>query len=100
MDLISSVNATIYSLVMAKLAQLMRQRNWCDTALGPPERWPEGLKVALRILLTSKFEMWLGWGPEIAFFYNDAYRPTLGNKHPEALGMPTHVVWPEIGEEC
>lgn len=81
------------------LAQLMRDRDWTDTSLGPPETWPEGLKVALRILLTSKFEMWLGWGPEIAFFYNDAYRPTLGNKHPNALGMPTHVIWPEIWQD-
>lgn len=81
------------------LAQLMRDRDWTDTSLGPPETWPEGLKVALRILLTSKFEMWLGWGPEIAFFYNDAYRPTLGNKHPNALGMPIHVIWPEIWQD-
>ena len=26
--------------------------------------------------------MWLGWGQDLAFFYNDAYVPTLGVKHP------------------
>ena len=83
----------------SEMAQMMRQHNWGQTSLGPPERWPEALKVAIRLLLTSKFEMWLGWGPDIAFFYNDAYRPTLGNKHPKALAVPTHVLWAEIWDD-
>ena len=66
-----------------EMATLMRAKDWTQTPLGPPEQWPEALKVATRILLTSRFEMWLGWGPEIAFLYNDAYRPTLGLKHPD-----------------
>ncbi len=77
----------------------MRQRDWAATPLGPPEQWPESLKVALRILLTSRFEMWLGWGPDIAFFYNDAYRPTLGIKHPASLAKPTQELWPEIWDD-
>ncbi|MDO3445559.1 response regulator [Agrobacterium sp. V1] len=81
------------------MAQLMRKRDWASTALGPPDTWPETLKVALRLLLTSKFEMWLGWGPDIAFFYNDAYRPTLGHKHPNALGVPTKILWAEIWDD-
>ncbi len=43
--------------------------------------------------------MWLGWGPDLAFFYNDAYRPTLGIKHPAALAMPTKVLWREIWDD-
>ena len=82
-----------------EMAQLMRQRDWANTALGTPDTWPETLKVALRLLLTSKFEMWLGWGPDIAFFYNDAYRPTLGHKHPNALGVPTKILWAEIWDD-
>lgn len=82
-----------------EMAQLMRKRDWASTALGPPDTWPETLKVALRLLLTSKFEMWLGWGPDIAFFYNDAYRPTLGHKHPNALGVPTKILWAEIWDD-
>ncbi|RYF29965.1 MAG: hybrid sensor histidine kinase/response regulator, partial [Comamonadaceae bacterium] len=81
------------------MAQLMRRHDWAATPLGPPEHWPEALKVALRILLTSRFEMWLGWGPDIAFFYNDAYRPTLGIKHPAALGQPTQTLWAEIWDD-
>ncbi|KQP18048.1 ATP-binding protein [Pseudorhodoferax sp. Leaf267] len=83
----------------SEMAQLMRAHDWAATPLGPPEHWPEGLKVALRILLTSRFEMWLGWGPDICFFYNDAYRPTLGRKHPQGLGQPCHVLWAEIWDD-
>ncbi|TPG26691.1 PAS domain-containing sensor histidine kinase [Variovorax guangxiensis] len=79
-----------------EMAELMRRHDWAATPLGPPEGWPEPLKVALRILLTSRFQMWLGWGPDVAFFYNDAYRPTLGLKHPQALAMPTQTLWAEI----
>ncbi len=77
----------------------MRQHDWSATSLGPPEYWPTTLKVALRLLLTSRFEMWLGWGPDVNFFYNDAYRPTLGIKHPRSLAMPTRALWPEIWED-
>ncbi len=48
------------------------------------------------MMLTSRFEMWLGWGPDLAFFYNDAYIPTLGAKHPTALGQPMREVWREV----
>ncbi len=74
----------------------MRRHNWAATPLGPPRSWPQGLKVPLRMMLTSRFEMWLGWGPDLAFFYNDAYLPTLGVKHPDALGRPVSEVWAEI----
>ena len=82
-----------------EMARLMRAKDWSATPLGPPQDWPNALKVALRLLLTSRFEMWLGWGPEIAFFYNDAYRPTLGDKHPASLGMPAKELWAEIWAE-
>jgi signal transduction histidine kinase len=39
------------------------------------------------------------WGPELTFFCNDAYRPTLGVKHPQALGMPAQKVWAEIWKD-
>ncbi len=74
----------------------MRTADWAATPLGPPENWPQGLKIPLRTMLTSRFEMWLGWGPDLAFFYNDAYKPTLGTKHPAALGRPMREVWREV----
>ena len=71
--------------------------DWEATPLGPPERWPHSLQNAVRILLTSKFSMWMAWGPELTFFCNDAYRrDTLGKKYPWALGQPASAVWSEI----
>lgn len=81
------------------MARQMRNHDWTATSLGDPLQWPQALKLAVRILLTSKFEMWVGWGPDIAFLYNDAYRPTLGSKHVYALGMPTRELYPEIWPE-
>lgn len=80
----------------SNLAKLMRSRDWSKTGLGPPEDWPQGLKIPLQMMLTSRFEMWLGWGKDLAFFYNDAYAPTLGIKHPVALGQPMREVWKEV----
>ena len=77
----------------------MRAHDWAITPLGLPETWPEGLKVPLRMMLVSRFEMWIGWGPDLLFFYNDAYVPTLGIKHPTALGRPTREVWSEVFSE-
>ena len=49
------------------------------------------------IVLSSRFAMWMAWGPELTFFCNDAYRrDTLGKKYPWALGRPAREVWAEI----
>jgi signal transduction histidine kinase len=79
-----------------EMAGLVRAKNWAQTPLGAPESWPQSLKTAVRILLTSRFPMWLGWGDDLTFFYNDAYRPTLGIKHGWALGASAREVWKEI----
>ncbi|WP_205691963.1 ATP-binding protein [Caulobacter soli] len=78
------------------MARRMRETDWAATPLGPPEAWPTGLKTPLAMMLTSRFEMWLGWGEDLRFFYNDAYAPTLGTKHPASLGRPFHEVWREV----
>ena len=83
-----------------ELAALISSRNWADTPLGPRTSWQQSLQTAIRILVTSRYQMWLGWGPELNFFYNDAYRTTtLGTKHPWALGQPVAKVWEEIWQD-
>jgi PAS domain S-box-containing protein len=82
-----------------EMAQMMRSHDWSSTSLGSPDAWPNALKVAVRLLLTSRFEMWLGWGPDACFLYNDAYRPTMGIKHPHGLARPTREVWAEIWDD-
>ena len=71
--------------------------DWDSTPLGPPAQWPGSLQTVVRIVLTSRFSMWMAWGPELTFFCNDAYRrDTLGKKYPWALGRPASEVWSEI----
>ncbi|HEX3803707.1 MAG TPA: SpoIIE family protein phosphatase [Solirubrobacteraceae bacterium] len=74
--------------------------DWSQTAIGPPTVWPRELATAVRILLTSRFSMWMAWGPELTFFCNDSYRrDTLATKYPWALGRPASEVWAEIWED-
>jgi PAS domain S-box-containing protein len=71
--------------------------DWAATPLGPPESWPRSLESVVRLVLTSRFSMWMAWGPELTFFCNEAYRrDTLGDKYPWALGKPASVVWSEV----
>jgi signal transduction histidine kinase/DNA-binding response OmpR family regulator len=79
------------------MAALIGAKDWSATPLGPQAAWPQSLRTVLRILVTSRYAMWLGWGTELTFFYNDAYASmTLGAKHPWALGRQASEVWVEI----
>jgi signal transduction histidine kinase len=78
---------------------LMRQLDWRRTPLGPPAEWPHSLRTIVRVMLTSRYAMWLGWGPELTMLYNDPYARIIAAKHPAALGSPTREVWSEIWSE-
>jgi hypothetical protein len=79
-----------------ELGQLIRQFDWAATSIGAPETWPQNLRTALRIMLTSRQPIWIGWGRELIYFYNDPYKSIIGGKHPWALGQPFSEVWREI----
>jgi signal transduction histidine kinase len=86
--------------VSGEMATLMRSRDWSATPLGPVDTWPHSLRTVVRVLLTSRFAMWMTWGPDLTVLYNDAYAAmTLGAKHPWALGRPAQEVWAEIWPE-
>lgn len=71
--------------------------DWSTTPVGPLTDWPQSLTTIVRTMLASRYAMWLGWGPDFTFFYNDAYaKMTLGPKHPWALGKSAREVWAEI----
>jgi len=75
----------------------IRAHDWASTPVGPMEAWPQSLKVAVRLLLSSRHPMFIWWGPELIQFYNDAYAESLGpEKHPSALGARGRDTWPEI----
>ena len=77
----------------------IRAHDWSDTSLGPPELWPPSLCVRLAQMLACPTAMFLAWGPELLCFYNDAYRPILGYRLPDALGRPFREVWASIWDE-
>ena len=79
-----------------ELGELMRRHDWTRTPLGAPDQWPQSLRMAVRIMQTSLQPIWIGWGKELIYLYNDPYKSIIGGKHPWALGRPTHEVWREI----
>ena len=79
-----------------EMGERIRAMPWSKTQLGPMESWPQSLRSAVSILLPSKAQIVLFWGPDLVALYNDAYSPVLGTKHPWALGKPARECWSEI----
>jgi len=79
-----------------EVGERMRALDWTRTPLGPADRWPQSLKTIIRVMLDSRYAMWMLWGPELTFFCNDAYLPTVGKKRDWVLGARSDKVWEEI----
>lgn len=90
-------NAMAFLRGGGEMGALTREFDWSSTSIHAPQYWPQSLRTTVSNLLLSKFPMFLWWGPEMIQFYNDAYRPSLGNngKHPHALGRRAADCWPE-----
>ncbi|WP_422752828.1 SpoIIE family protein phosphatase [Micromonospora sp. WMMD708] len=69
--------------------------DWAASPLGSPDTWPAALSHAIGMMLSSRAQIVMFWGPNQLAFYNDAYRPTIGDKHPAALGRPAREHWAE-----
>ncbi|MCK2215549.1 hybrid sensor histidine kinase/response regulator [Actinomadura sp. ATCC 31491] len=96
MDIQASTGLDAVLAAGGSMGRLMRARDWAATPLGPMDGWPQSLRSSLSICLASEFPMVIYWGPRLATLYNDAYRPTLGVKHPRSLGQPADECWAEI----
>jgi PAS domain S-box-containing protein len=79
-----------------RMGARMRDHDWSASPLGWPESWPQALRSAVSLMLGSKFPMFVAWGAELGFLYNDAYAEILGGKHPAALGRRFRDIWSEI----
>jgi hypothetical protein len=44
------------------MGALTRGYDWSKTSLGPPELWPQSLRVTVRLVLTSRHPMFIWWG--------------------------------------
>lgn len=81
------------------LAELIRTFDWASTSLGPMPQWPACLRLAVDLMLPSTAEIVMFWGPDFIALYNDAYAPTIGSKHPHALGKPARENWSELWQD-
>jgi two-component sensor histidine kinase len=79
-----------------ELGALIGALDWSKTSLGPISGWPAHLKAAVSLMLPAQAQIVLFWGPEFVALYNDAYAPTIGGKHPKALGRPARENWAEL----
>ncbi len=81
-----------------EMAQIIADKDWTAHPLGNPETWPIALKLTLGNMLKNSFPNFLLWGADFYNFYNDGYRPSLGNngKHPFIIGQKFKDAWPEL----
>src|SRR6187549_163651 len=96
--MVNQIQSVAFLTGGGEMGELTRSKDWTLTSLGAISSWPPTLRTTVSIILNSKFPMFLWWGSDLIQFYNDAYRPSLGNsgKHPTALGQRGVECWPEI----
>ncbi|PUA29106.1 MAG: hypothetical protein B0W54_00355 [Cellvibrio sp. 79] len=80
-----------------EMGQRIREYDWNNSPLGNPSTWPQSLKTAVRLMLSSGHPMFIWWGPTLVQFYNDRFRSYIGSeRHPSALGQEGEICWAEI----
>lgn len=92
----SSSNPVSWLLNGGQMGAAIRSCDWAKTSLGPIDTWPQELRTAVGLCLHTRFPMFLWWGKELINLYNDAYIPTLGKRHPDALGKPARSLWEDV----
>ena len=95
-DNVATHNAVAFLDGGGEMGARMRAYDWTTTPLGPPHTWTQSLRTVVRIMLDSRYAMWMLWGPDLTFFCNDAYLPTVGIKRDWVLGARSDKVWAEI----
>jgi hypothetical protein len=95
----SQVEVSALAQILAgggKMGVLMRTVDWSKTPLGPIAAWSQSLKTTTRLMLNSRYPMFVWWGHDLTNLYNEAYIPVLGKRHPAALGQSAPHIWAEI----
>ena len=76
-----------------EMGELIRSMDWSSNPLGPIQNWPQSLKTAVSLCLSSTFPINIVWGPEHIQIYNDSYRPICGALHPASMGSKFKECW-------
>jgi hypothetical protein len=84
------------------MGDLLRQKDWASTELGPVESWSQALLTVSSLMMASTFPMSLWWGPNNIVLYNDGYVPFIAEKHPSLYGTRAkdgfEELWDILGE--
>jgi PAS domain S-box-containing protein len=83
----------------SKTGRLIASLDGSHTPLGSPDSWSQSLKTTVGLMLSAQAQIVLFWGPDYVALYNDAYSPTIGDKHPRALGRPAVENWTELWDD-
>ena len=89
-------NENVFPSIQGEMAERVRAHNWAATPLGAIAQWPQSLATLVALMLSSRQPMFMAWGPQQIWLYNDAFIPIAGEKHPRALGRSAADVWSEI----
>jgi len=81
------------------MAERIRTFDWGTTPLGSIDQWPGTLRTCVELLVTTLQPMYIAWGPKLSVLYGDAMIPTMGDRHPDALGRPWADVWAQVADE-
>jgi len=81
-----------------EMLSLINAFAWGSTAVGPISSWPETLRAATRLMLSSPVPMVMLMGSQGVMIYNDGYSVFAGQRHPELLGSPVLEGWPEVAD--
>src|SRR4051794_16424454 len=90
-----TIERQAWPMGQGEMADRLRAFDWATTPLGPIGTWPQSLKTAVELMLSSSFASALIWGREGILLYNDASRLLLGSQHPAALGSTVPALFPE-----
>jgi PAS domain S-box-containing protein len=83
----------------SRTGQLIASLAPAATPLGDVDHWPQSLTIAVGMMLPAEAQIVLFWGPDYVALYNDAYAPSIGDKHPRALGRPARENWAELWDD-
>ena len=72
---------------------LLLDIDWATHSLGRPDTWTVGLRLALRNMFASPEPLYLFWGEERSFFFNDACTVVLGPRIDGFMAQPFGRIW-------
>lgn len=93
------MTSTSWPFTGGEIARRIREYDWTASPLGDPVAWPAALRSAIELILPSPIPMLVSWAAPAALFYNDAFVPIAGPRHPDLLGRSVQRHWPEVAAQ-